>query len=95
VAGLLVQNCLKYLLHFGQVTRYLGYNSLKDFFPSMDLKPNPGCANPLCSTRQQEWQVRGVASFCQKAMQLPPTAANCGYVFRWQLCAWLVQSTAS
>lgn len=29
VAGLLVQNCLKYLLHFGQVTRYLGYNSLK------------------------------------------------------------------
>ena len=29
VAGLLVQNSLKYLLGFGQVTRYLGYSSLK------------------------------------------------------------------
>ena len=28
--------------------RYLGYNSLKDFFPTMDIKPNPGCTNPLC-----------------------------------------------
>ena len=29
VAGLLVQNSLKYLLGFGQVTRYLGYSSLQ------------------------------------------------------------------
>lgn len=28
--------------------RYLGYNSLKDFFPTMDIKPNPACINPLC-----------------------------------------------
>lgn len=26
VAGLLVQNTLKYLLHFGVVSKYLGYN---------------------------------------------------------------------
>ncbi|GAX75259.1 hypothetical protein CEUSTIGMA_g2704.t1 [Chlamydomonas eustigma] len=52
IAGLLVQNVLKYLLDFGVVGRYLGYNSLKDFFPTMDIKPNPGCVNSLCVKRQ-------------------------------------------
>ena len=33
IAGLLVQNSLKHLLGFGVVTQYLGYSSLKDFFP--------------------------------------------------------------
>ena len=37
-----------------QVTRYLGYSSLKDFFPTMDIRPNPGCANALCARRQAE-----------------------------------------
>lgn len=37
---------------------YLGYNSLKDFFPTMDIKPNTGCINPLCCQRQQEAQER-------------------------------------
>ena len=55
IAGLLVQNSLKYLLHFGQVTQYLGYSSLKDFFPTMEIKPNPFCSNPACQERQQEW----------------------------------------
>ena len=55
IAGLLVQNTLKYLLDFGQVTQYLGYSSLKDFFPTMEIKPNPGCANSLCGKRQEEW----------------------------------------
>ncbi|MCD7451098.1 hypothetical protein HAX54_009546 [Datura stramonium] len=44
VAGLLVQNTLKYLLKFGQVSRYLGYNALKDYFPTMEMKPNPQCS---------------------------------------------------
>lgn len=57
VAGLLVQNTLKYLLHFGQVTHYLGYSSLQDFFPTMNIKPNPGCPNPLCLKRQKEWMA--------------------------------------
>uniref|UniRef100_A0A7R9Z850 Ubiquitin-like modifier-activating enzyme 5 n=1 Tax=Chlamydomonas euryale TaxID=1486919 RepID=A0A7R9Z850_9CHLO len=56
IAGLLVQNTLKYLLDFGIVGKYLGYSSLKDFFPTMEIKPNPGCVNALCGTRQQEWQ---------------------------------------
>lgn len=55
VAGLLVQNSLKYLLGFGQVTQYLGYSSLKDFFPTMDIKPNTSCDNKLCRQRQAEW----------------------------------------
>ena len=41
-----------------QVTRYLGYSSLKDFFPSMDIKPNPGCQNRLCGELQGEHTVR-------------------------------------
>ncbi|WCJ36260.1 Ubiquitin-like modifier-activating enzyme 5 [Euphorbia peplus] len=55
VAGLLVQNTLKFLLHFGQVTPYLGYNSLKDFFPTMEMRPNPQCSNTACLERQKEY----------------------------------------
>jgi hypothetical protein len=57
VAGMLVQNTLKHLLEFGTVSRYLGYNSLKDFFPTMDIKPNTACCNGLCLDAQQAYQV--------------------------------------
>ena len=40
-AGLLVQNSLKYLLDFGEVSHYLGYSALMDFFPKYSMKPNP------------------------------------------------------
>lgn len=55
VAGLLVQNTLKYLLKFGHVSRYLGYNALKDYFPTMEMKPNPQCPNAACLERQKEY----------------------------------------
>uniref|UniRef100_A0A182N9Z0 Ubiquitin-like modifier-activating enzyme 5 n=1 Tax=Anopheles dirus TaxID=7168 RepID=A0A182N9Z0_9DIPT len=55
VAGMLVQNTLKYLLHFGTVSDYLGYNALIDFFPRMSLKPNPTCDDRYCLQRQQEY----------------------------------------
>lgn len=55
VAGLLVQNTLKYLLKFGQVSHYLGYNSLKDYFPTMEMRPNPQCLNSACLERQKEY----------------------------------------
>nr|CAD1836588.1 unnamed protein product [Ananas comosus var. bracteatus] len=55
VAGLLVQNTLKYLLKFGQVSPYLGYNSLKDYFPTMQMRPNPQCSNSACVERQKEY----------------------------------------
>lgn len=92
VAGLLVQNSLKFLLNFGEVSPYLvkvlpssssphikhlmvhhkifdhmyhlkltsyltpqGYNSLKDFFPTMQMRPNPQCSNVACLERQVTW----------------------------------------
>jgi ubiquitin-like modifier-activating enzyme 5 len=55
VAGLLVQSTLKYLLHFGEVTKYLGYNALKDYFPTMEMLPNPQCSNSACHDRQREY----------------------------------------
>ncbi|KAG6414619.1 hypothetical protein SASPL_121992 [Salvia splendens] len=57
VAGLLVQNTLKYLLKFGTVTPYLGYNALKDYFPTMEMKPNPQCSNAACLERQKEYML--------------------------------------
>lgn len=56
VAGFLVQNTLKYLLKFGSVSYYLGYNAMQDFFPSMTLKPNPACEEKICHQRQREYQ---------------------------------------
>ena len=55
VAGFLVQNALKYLLKFGQVTKYLGYNALLDYFPTMTLRPNEQCADSFCVKRQKEY----------------------------------------
>lgn len=47
----------RYLLKFGSVSYYLGYNAMQDFFPSMMLKPNPGCEEMVCQQRQKEYQV--------------------------------------
>uniref|UniRef100_A0A182RVW9 Ubiquitin-like modifier-activating enzyme 5 n=1 Tax=Anopheles funestus TaxID=62324 RepID=A0A182RVW9_ANOFN len=58
VAGMLVQNTLKYLLHFGAVSDYLGYNAMNDFFPRMSLKPNPTCDDRFCIQRQQEYLAK-------------------------------------
>uniref|UniRef100_A0A0N5AA59 Ubiquitin-like modifier-activating enzyme 5 n=1 Tax=Syphacia muris TaxID=451379 RepID=A0A0N5AA59_9BILA len=57
VAGFLVQNALKYLLEFGEVSPYVGYNALCDFFPRQELLPNPHCGDRYCKQRQEEYQV--------------------------------------
>ena len=57
-AGILVQNALKYLLNFGEVSDYLGYNALTDFFPKMNLKPNPQCDDRHCIIRQAEYKAK-------------------------------------
>ena len=57
VAGLLVQNALKHLLHFGRVVSYLGYNALNDHFPAETLQPNEHCTNALCKRRQEEYKA--------------------------------------
>ncbi|GCB69369.1 hypothetical protein scyTo_0008372, partial [Scyliorhinus torazame] len=60
VAGLLVQNVLKYLLGFGSVSYYLGYNAMQDFFPTMTMKPNPSCDDRSCRFRQEEYKQKEV-----------------------------------
>lgn len=56
IAALLVQNVLKYTLSFGQVSYYLGYNSLSDFFPKWPMKCNPSCADSHCLARQKQYK---------------------------------------
>eukprot|EP00771_Trimastix_marina_P001968 gnl/Trimastix_PCT/3077.p1 GENE.gnl/Trimastix_PCT/3077~~gnl/Trimastix_PCT/3077.p1 ORF type:complete len:394 (+),score=82.79 gnl/Trimastix_PCT/3077:135-1184(+) len=55
VAGLMAQSSLKYLLRFGKINMYVGYSALTDYFPCMELLPNPTCSNPLCVQRQREF----------------------------------------
>uniref|UniRef100_A0A7S4BWL1 Ubiquitin-like modifier-activating enzyme 5 n=2 Tax=Chrysotila carterae TaxID=13221 RepID=A0A7S4BWL1_CHRCT len=62
VAGFLVQNALKYLLDFGDVSSYLGYNALQDHFPTMALKPNPECTSYWCRKQQAAYKERVAAA---------------------------------
>eukprot|EP01120_Amphizonella_sp_Union-15-10_P003157 TRINITY_DN1351_c0_g1_i1.p1 TRINITY_DN1351_c0_g1~~TRINITY_DN1351_c0_g1_i1.p1 ORF type:complete len:417 (-),score=99.30 TRINITY_DN1351_c0_g1_i1:36-1124(-) len=48
ISALLVQNALKFLLGFGQVSYYLGYNAMSDFFPKYIMKPAIECPNHFC-----------------------------------------------
>lgn len=58
VAGFLVQNTLKLLLGFGDVSNYVGYNAIQDFFPKMTLRPNPNCEDKYCRQRQKEYAAK-------------------------------------
>ncbi|CAO4361495.1 unnamed protein product [Caenorhabditis nigoni] len=58
VAGFLVMNTLKYLLNFGEVSHYVGYNALADFFPRESIKPNPSCDDRHCQIRQKEYEEK-------------------------------------
>ncbi|EME27174.1 ubiquitin-like modifier-activating enzyme 5 [Galdieria sulphuraria] len=57
IAGLLVQNSLKYLLGFGQVSNYIGYNAWTDYFSTMTVKPNDSCPDPNCLHWQRVYQM--------------------------------------
>lgn len=72
VAGFLVQNSLKHLLEFGQVTNYLGYSALTDFFPTMNLKPNPNCDDSNCQLRQKEAASRPKKEIIQVVQEEEP-----------------------
>ncbi|XP_019942931.1 ubiquitin-like modifier-activating enzyme 5 [Paralichthys olivaceus] len=58
VAGILVQNVLKYLLKFGTVSYYLGYNAMQDFFPTMHMKANTQCNDRHCRRQQEEYKKK-------------------------------------
>merc|ERR1712014_253470 len=57
-AGFLAQATLKYLLKFGTVSNFLGYDALGDYFPTYAMAPNPDCGNAQCRKRQKEWRER-------------------------------------
>jgi ubiquitin-like modifier-activating enzyme 5 len=57
-AGFLAQATLKYLLKFGNVSNFLGYDALGDYFPTYNMAPNPECLNSFCRKRQEEWKNR-------------------------------------
>ena len=47
----------RFLLNFGTVSFYLGYNAMQDFFPTMSMKPNPQCDDRNCRRHQKEYKV--------------------------------------
>ncbi|VDO07829.1 unnamed protein product [Rodentolepis nana] len=61
VAGLMVQNVLKFLLNFGEVSGYFGYGAAKDTVYRVSLRPNPTCADSWCRKRQEERRAQLVA----------------------------------
>ncbi|XP_045394778.1 ubiquitin-like modifier-activating enzyme 5 isoform X1 [Lemur catta] len=69
VAGILVQNVLKFLLNFGTVSFYLGYNAMQDFFPTMSMKPNPQCDDRNCRKQQEEYKEKVAALPKQEVVQ--------------------------
>lgn len=74
VAALLVQNVLKYTLQFGQVSYYLGYNAMKDFFPTWPMRPNPSCLASHCCELQKKhegWQPMTDVQGKKKAEETP------------------------
>ncbi|KUF98639.1 hypothetical protein AM588_10010492 [Phytophthora nicotianae] len=68
VAAMLVQNVLKYLLGFGQVSYYLGYSAMKDFFPSDVMRPNPECSNAQCRKQQAVTEHKNWTPMVWKAL---------------------------
>uniref|UniRef100_A0AAR2JR22 Ubiquitin-like modifier-activating enzyme 5 n=1 Tax=Pygocentrus nattereri TaxID=42514 RepID=A0AAR2JR22_PYGNA len=69
VAGILVQNVLKYLLGFGSVSYYLGYNAMQDFFPTMAMKANPQCDDQHCRRQQEEYKSKVTEHPKQEAVE--------------------------
>lgn len=57
IAGLLVQNALKFLLRFGEVTNYLGYASKVDYLPKYTMRPNPECPSRYCRELQEFYSI--------------------------------------
>jgi len=47
----------RYLLDFGEVSTYLGYSALTDFFPRYEMRPNPQCSVGHCVAAQAAYQV--------------------------------------
>lgn len=59
-----------------RVSRYLGYSALKDFFPTMEMKPNTECTNAVCRGQQAAHRARVTSpEFLAAAAAAAATAA--------------------
>lgn len=58
-------------MKFGQVTKYLGYNALLDYFPTMTLRPNESCSDKYCVKRQKEFQAREAKRLAEMVVAEP------------------------
>ncbi|KAJ1610169.1 ThiF/moeB-like protein [Cryptosporidium canis] len=54
IAGILVNNILKYFLNFGEKSNFLGYHMKDDYFPRYTIIPNSECNDKWCLIRQKE-----------------------------------------
>ena len=45
------------MLSFGEVSVFLGYTAMSDFFPRYEIKPNPQCENQWCLKAQEAYKV--------------------------------------
>jgi ubiquitin-like modifier-activating enzyme 5 len=57
IAGFLSQNVLKYLLGFGEVCPFLGYNAQSDFFPRYEMLANVDCSDLDCRRLQDHYKI--------------------------------------
>lgn len=58
IAGFLVQNTLKFLLQFGQVSYYLGYSALNNCFTNDIYLPCKDCCNDDCKRLQIQYSEK-------------------------------------
>jgi ubiquitin-like modifier-activating enzyme 5 len=89
VAGMLVQNVLKYLLHFGQTSYYLGYNAMNNFFPSHIVRPNNECVCRPCILRQKEYE--GDNKWHPQVWQSPEELARLNQVITHEENEWGIE----
>ena len=88
VAGLLVQNVLKYLLEFGQVSYYLGYNAMNNYFPSEIVRPNIECVGRACRLRCADWMGKWSPDVWQSPAELARDAEPVDHgENEWGICA--------
>jgi ubiquitin-like modifier-activating enzyme 5 len=45
-------------LQFGEVSYYLGYNAMKNFFPTYRMNPNLECTSAWCQRRREEYEKK-------------------------------------
>ncbi|CAB1343173.1 unnamed protein product [Coregonus sp. 'balchen'] len=72
-----------YLLKFGTVSHYLGYNAMQDFFPTMAMKANTTCDDRHCREQQDDYKLTKALSLSVLVLMvsLPTVFSRAAKVF--------------